>query len=124
MRSLRNSRRCGCTAWPAPEPICRDWGRTPGWMPRSGSSSICCRPSRKIAPCAQCVIRSSRPASRCTAIWRGLTSMPQGSIASWWGITQHGKRVRFYSTVDLVNALEQEKAQGKAEPVWNFVFEA
>ena len=30
------------------------------------------------------------------------------------GITHHSKRVRFYSTVDLVNALEQEKAQGKA----------
>jgi DNA replication protein DnaC len=30
------------------------------------------------------------------------------------GITRHGKRVRFYSTVDLVNALEQEKAYGKA----------
>jgi DNA replication protein DnaC len=30
------------------------------------------------------------------------------------GIAQHGKRVRFYSTIDLVNALEQEKAQGKA----------
>ena len=30
------------------------------------------------------------------------------------GITRHGKRVRFYSVVDLVNALEQEKAQGKA----------
>ena len=30
------------------------------------------------------------------------------------GITRHGKRVRFYSTVDLVNALETEKAQGKA----------
>lgn len=30
------------------------------------------------------------------------------------GITQHGKRLRFYSTIDLVNALEQEKAQGKA----------
>jgi len=30
------------------------------------------------------------------------------------GIRDHGKRVRFYSTVDLVNALEQEKAQGKA----------
>jgi DNA replication protein DnaC len=30
------------------------------------------------------------------------------------GITQHGKRVRFFSTVDLVNALEQEKAAGKA----------
>ena len=30
------------------------------------------------------------------------------------GITQHNKRVRFYSTVDLVNLLEQEKAAGKA----------
>jgi len=30
------------------------------------------------------------------------------------GITAHGKRVRFYSTVDLVNALEQEKAHGRA----------
>jgi len=30
------------------------------------------------------------------------------------GIASHGKRVRFYSTVDLVNMLEQEKAQGKA----------
>ena len=30
------------------------------------------------------------------------------------GIVRHGKRVRFYSTVDLVNALEQEKLQGKA----------
>jgi DNA replication protein DnaC len=29
------------------------------------------------------------------------------------GLTQHAKRVRFYSTVDLVNALEQEKMQGK-----------
>ncbi len=30
------------------------------------------------------------------------------------GITRHGKRVRFDSTVDQVNALEQEKTQGKA----------
>jgi DNA replication protein DnaC len=30
------------------------------------------------------------------------------------GIAKRGLRVRFYSTVDLVNALEQEKAQGKA----------
>jgi DNA replication protein DnaC len=29
-------------------------------------------------------------------------------------ITGHGKRVRFYSTIELVNALEQEKAAGKA----------
>lgn len=30
------------------------------------------------------------------------------------GVTRHGRRVRFHSTVDLVNALEQEKVQGKA----------
>ena len=29
------------------------------------------------------------------------------------GITRHGRRVRFYSTIDLVNLLEQEKAQGR-----------
>ena len=29
------------------------------------------------------------------------------------GIQCHGKRVRFYSTVDLVNTLEREKAAGK-----------
>ena len=30
------------------------------------------------------------------------------------GIARHGRRVRYYATVDLVNALEQEKAAGKA----------
>ena len=30
------------------------------------------------------------------------------------GIARQGKRVRFYSTVDLVNALEREKREGKA----------
>jgi DNA replication protein DnaC len=30
------------------------------------------------------------------------------------GINHHGRRVRFYSTVDLVNSLEQEKADRKA----------
>jgi DNA replication protein DnaC len=35
------------------------------------------------------------------------------------GITRHGKRVRFFSTVDLVNALEQEKAQGRAGRIVN-----
>lgn len=33
------------------------------------------------------------------------------------GITRHGRRVRFYSTVDLVNALEREKAEGRAGEV-------
>src|SRR5690606_3567637 len=31
----------------------------------------------------------------------------------------HRKRVRFFSTVELVNALEQEKAQGKAGQIAN-----
>ena len=35
------------------------------------------------------------------------------------GVTRHGKRVRFYSTVDLVNALEQEKTHGKAGRIAN-----
>ena len=30
------------------------------------------------------------------------------------GVSKHGSRVRFHSTVDLVNALEREKAQGRA----------
>jgi DNA replication protein DnaC len=29
-------------------------------------------------------------------------------------VTRHGKRVRFYSTVELVNTLEQEKTSGRA----------
>ena len=33
------------------------------------------------------------------------------------GTTRHGKRVRFYSTVDPGNALKQEKVQGKAGPI-------
>ncbi|RCW63213.1 IstB-like ATP binding protein [Pseudorhodoferax soli] len=33
------------------------------------------------------------------------------------GITRHGKRVRFHSAVDPVNALEQERTQGKAGPI-------
>jgi DNA replication protein DnaC len=34
-------------------------------------------------------------------------------------IRVHGKRVRFFSTVELVNVLEQEKAQGKAGQMAN-----
>jgi DNA replication protein DnaC len=34
-------------------------------------------------------------------------------------IEHHRKRVRFFSTVEFVNALEQEKAQGKAGQIAN-----
>ena len=33
------------------------------------------------------------------------------------GIARHGRHVRFYSTVGLVNALELEKSQGKARRI-------
>jgi DNA replication protein DnaC len=41
----------------------------------------------------------------------GKTHLATGLGVS--AIQQHGKRVRFYSTVDLVNMLEQEKAAGR-----------
>jgi DNA replication protein DnaC len=40
--------------------------------------------------------------------------LPQITAIGVSGIMHHGKRVRFYSTVDLANGLEQEKAQGRA----------
>ena len=36
------------------------------------------------------------------------------------GITRHGSRMRFYSTVDLVNALEQEKVRISANVTDHF----
>ena len=39
---------------------------------------------------------------------------PVGQLLAVSGIALHGKRVRFYSTVDLVNVLEREKRDGRA----------
>jgi DNA replication protein DnaC len=44
----------------------------------------------------------------------GTSKMHLATTLSISGLTQHSKKIRFYSTVDLVNALEHEKAQGKA----------
>ena len=47
----------------------------------------------------------------------GGTGTGKTHLASALGVeavTRHGKRVRFYSTVELVNTLEQEKASGRA----------
>jgi len=35
------------------------------------------------------------------------------------GVSQHGERARFYSTVDLVNALEQEKERPANRGCWH-----
>ena len=46
----------------------------------------------------------------------GGTGTGKAHLATALGVTaiqQHGKRVRFYSTVELVNTLELEKAAGK-----------
>jgi len=45
--------------------------------------------------------------------WKHASGVTLGIQA----IEHHRKRVRFFSTVEPVNALEQEKAQGKAEKI-------
>jgi DNA replication protein DnaC len=66
------------------------------------------------------LIRTGRPGlhrGRHNVVFIGGTGTGKTHLATALGvsgITQHGKRVRFYSTVDLVNLLEQEKAAGKA----------
>ena len=40
-------------------------------------------------------------------------------LATAFGIDQHAKRVRFFTTVELVNQLELEKAAGKAGQIAN-----
>jgi hypothetical protein len=57
---------------------------------------------------------SPRRAQRGAGGWAGHGQDASGHGHRRGGHHPHGKRVRFYSTVDLVNALEQEKAQGKA----------
>ncbi len=50
------------------------------------------------------------------AVFVGGTGTGKSHLATALGvkaITQHGKRVRFFSTVELANALEQEKAAGR-----------
>src|SRR4029453_9724126 len=52
-----------------------------------------------------------------TLVLIGGTGTGKPHLATALGIeavTRHGKRVRFYSTVELVNTLEQEKASGRA----------
>jgi hypothetical protein len=55
---------------------------------------------------------------------RGADRRPrhrQDALATAIGIEavqRHGRRVRFFSTVELVNALEQEKAGGQARARW------
>ena len=90
---------------------------------------------RSEVPCGTGTLQGSTSTSRRSTAsscynWPKWPSPMRRTTLCWWvgwhrqeppataigvaGITQHGKRVRFYSTVDLVNALEQEKAQGKA----------
>ena len=56
---------------------------------------------------------SSRP-RRTTRCWWAVPApaRPTWPRPSAWRASRDGKRVRFYSTVDLVNALEREKAEG------------
>jgi len=53
--------------------------------------------------------------------WKALAAVPQYGLEAVLVavelVLESGKRVRFYSTVDLANLLEQEKAAGKAGPL-------
>ena len=49
----------------------------------------------------------------CSGVWYDHIARPAYKHLIQ-AIEHHRKRVRFFSTVELVNALEQEKAQGKA----------
>jgi DNA replication protein DnaC len=54
--------------------------------------------------------------SATNVVFIGGTGTGKTHLATALGVkavTQHGKRVRFFSTVELVNTLEQEKAAGK-----------
>ena len=61
--------------------------------------------------------RASRVALSTPHVLRGGRGRGEPRVAppcGGGGAPRHGKRVRFYSTVDLVNALEREKADGRA----------
>jgi DNA replication protein DnaC len=54
---------------------------------------------------------------RRTWCWASAPGNDKTHLATALGtavLTRHGKRVRLYSTVDLVNALEHEMSQGRA----------
>ena len=66
--------------------------------------------------CARCTAaRSSRPRTTwCSSAVRAPARPHLATAIGIEAIQRHGKRVRFFSTVELVNALELEKSQGKA----------
>ena len=46
--------------------------------------------------------------------WISIAQRTASTALGVQAVRRHGKRVRFHSTVELVNALEQEKAAGRA----------
>jgi hypothetical protein len=82
-----------------------------------GSGRVRLRPARSTRPwSASSIAASSSMAPRqCRADRRPRHRQdPYRHRARRPGVEHHRKKVRFFSTVDLVNALEQEKAMNKA----------
>lgn len=49
----------------------------------------------------------------------GILSRPTASAIGVHAVEHHQKRVRFFSTVELVNALEHQKSQGRPSEIAN-----
>jgi len=50
-------------------------------------------------------------------MWRSCRRHASGVTLGVQAVEHHRKKVRFFSTVDLVNTREQEKAQGKTSQI-------
>lgn len=59
-------------------------------------------------------VTSSTPRERRPCRWTGHRQDPPATAIGIQAVRQHRLRVRFFSTIELVNALEKEQAQGKA----------
>ena len=127
----REVRSIACHMKSAPPPWASDQ-----WRPMDGA-----RPTKTSRASTLLPARSTRPPSEpCTAaLASGLEPVATHWLDHGWGarhvvliggpgtgkthvdtalgiqaIEQHRRKVRFFSTIELVNALEQEKARGKA----------
>ena len=85
----------------------------------TASTSPAARSTRRSCDSFIAATSSTTPT---TSSWSAAPARARPIIATALGvqaIEHHHKRVRFFSTVELVNALEQEKAQGRSGQIAN-----
>src|SRR5271165_3450665 len=114
-REPRNLQPPGAASTPASPSACRQRGGSSDAQRRRTRSAGCstppfCRPAdeRDSGPSLR-----SPESRRHVAVSTGTGKSHLATAIGVQAIEHHRKRVRFFSTVELVNALEQEKLQGK-----------